>query len=368
VHGHRREVHHPSLAVHRVSITAYVGLPRSGKSYTAVEQVIIPAMRLGRIVVTNLPLKWDLVRKDFPRADVREFSIAAVEANPDSIFDMCPNGAVIVIDEVWRLWPAGKKVDKIPEAFKSFLAEHGHRVDAAGNAQSIVLVTQDLAQMAAFARQLVEQTFRTVKLTVLGLQKRYRTDVYQGNPTGQNPPEALRIRQIFGKYEPRVYQYYVSHTMSEAGQGGADERGIDGRGNILKRPLMILAPIFIVVVGGLASWHLLRHRNNFLGVGSPVAGKGVASAGGQDGRGLQTFSSRAVAPASSAPLPYWRVVAVIEGDPPLGGHAWLSDGSAVEVIPLGLCVRPALFWQCPRRGMTLAAWGQVDVGLPLGSR
>lgn len=111
-----------------------MGLPRSGKTYTAVSQQILPALRQGRLVVTNVPMKRDVVVRDIPDAEnlLREFPMAAVVAAPDSIWEHCPNGALVVLDEVWRFWPAGKKVDKIPEAWKSFLAEHGHRVDAAG--------------------------------------------------------------------------------------------------------------------------------------------------------------------------------------------------------------------------------------------
>lgn len=102
--------------------------------------------------MTNVPMKRDVVVRDIPDAEnlLREFPMAAVVAAPDSIWEHCPNGALVVLDEVWRFWPAGKKVDKIPEAWKSFLAEHGHRVDAAGNAMQVVLITQDLAQIAAF--------------------------------------------------------------------------------------------------------------------------------------------------------------------------------------------------------------------------
>lgn len=263
-----------------MSVFAYVGLPRSGKTYTAVSQQILPALRQGRLVVTNVPMKRDVVVRDIPDAEnlLREFPMAAVVAAPDSIWEHCPNGALVVLDEVWRFWPAGKKVDKIPEAWKSFLAEHGHRVDAAGNAMQVVLITQDLAQIAAFARQLVEQTFRTIKLSSIGFHKKFRTDIYGGPVQGPNPPEAQRLRQIFGTYDPKVYQYYTSHTLSEAGEGGANEKAIDERGNVFLKPAMMALPFLVL---GLVwfGWHFLSKSHSQL-VGAPASAARGAAVGG----------------------------------------------------------------------------------------
>lgn len=85
-----------------MSVFAYVGLPRSGKTYTAVSQQILPALRQGRLVVTNVPMKRDVVVRDIPDAEnlLREFPMAAVVAAPDSIWEHCPNGALVVLDEV----------------------------------------------------------------------------------------------------------------------------------------------------------------------------------------------------------------------------------------------------------------------------
>lgn len=322
-----------------MSIVAYTGLPRHGKSYSAVEQVVLPAVQKGRIVVTNLAVKKDVILRDYPRADIRDFPIAAVQADPSSIVDLVPNGAVCVLDEVWRLWPAGKKVDQIPEAFKSFLAEHGHRVDVAGNSQHIVLVTQDLAQIAAFARQLVEQTFLTVKLTSVGFSKKFRTDVYLGHPTGLTPPQQQRIRQIFGSYRPQVYQYYTSHTMSEAGEGtAANEGAMDRRGNALMRPLVMLSPLIIVglVVGGLYG---LRHSG--LSPGRRPGGVAV--------RGGGVVPAVAAAEASPAASSRWRVSARFSGLCMAGSCGWavLEDGASVEWVPLIRCRSVGPTWECP---------------------
>jgi len=48
-----------------MSILAYTGLPGHGKSYGVVENVILPALRMKRVVYTNIPLNDELCINDF---------------------------------------------------------------------------------------------------------------------------------------------------------------------------------------------------------------------------------------------------------------------------------------------------------------
>jgi zona occludens toxin len=220
-------------------ISAYTGLPGSGKSYNVVEHVILPALREGRTVVSNLPMHEDRLAEAIPDADFRSVTLERIRDTPSLIDELCPPGAVCVFDELWRLWPAGEKVNRIPEEFKSFLAEHRHRVDKEGRSMQIVLVTQDLAQVAAFARQLVEQTLIHTKLGHLGAKGSFKVNICHGAVTGLVAPESRGLTTRLGKYKPEVFRFYRSHTMSESGKEGADESAIDQRGNIWKRPGLI---------------------------------------------------------------------------------------------------------------------------------
>ncbi|MEJ1339156.1 MAG: zonular occludens toxin domain-containing protein [Candidatus Sedimenticola sp. (ex Thyasira tokunagai)] len=219
-----------------MAVTAYSGYPRSGKSYGVVENVILPALLEGRIVVTNIPLNYPvlyeyLASEGVTSINVREFDLAQAKKDPAYLVNL-PGGAVIVIDECWQLWPAGMKASQVDERTISFFAEHGHRVGQDGRTQEIVLVTQDLSQCALFARQLVVETYRAEKLDQAGADKSYRIDIYPGAAIGQNP-RGKPIRQIFGKYKESVYKFYVSHTQSETGSAGKEVK-VDGRANILK--------------------------------------------------------------------------------------------------------------------------------------
>ncbi len=141
-----------------MAITAYVGSPGSGKSYSVVAYVILPALAQGRIVITNIPINITELEES-KRLLVKPLDILQFSGNQDYFQSMIIAGAVFVIDEAWKWLPSGLQANKIPEHFKAFLAEHRHMVDSDGRSTDICLVTQDLSQLAAFPRQLIEKPF-----------------------------------------------------------------------------------------------------------------------------------------------------------------------------------------------------------------
>lgn len=298
-----------------MSIIAYTGAPGSGKSYAAVEHQVLTALKAGRMVVTNLALKFDLLRKDFPGCDVREFPAQAIAVQPELITDAVPPGAVLVLDEVWRIFPAGLKANQVPEQFRALFAEHRHKVDASGNSTQIVLCALDLAGISAFARQLVEQTFHVTKLSTLGIPLRgsYRVDVYAGPVAGPNPPQSGRIRQVFGKYRKQIYQYYTSHTMSEAAEDTKpNEKGMDARANIFKKPFFVVMPFLAAGVIGFIWWkggYLLAKYRSPSASAAPAATSGASSAG-PPSRPAPSVVGQALATVEGAGS--WRVVGFIE--------------------------------------------------------
>ena len=231
-----------------MAIDAYTGLPRSGKSYSVVKNVILPSLREGRHVYTNIPLTEKL-KDEFPgqvhQLDAKWFS-------DPNLVDTFPNGAVVILDELWRRWPSGLKANNVNFKDKEFLAEHGHLVDENGNTTRVVLVSQDLSQIAAFARDLVSVTYRSTKLDAVGAESRFRVDIYQGAVTGQRPPKSQLLRSTYDKYESQFYDYYKSSTKSMTGEVG-DESRADKRSNIWTSKAfigMLIGSVFMIGGGG----------------------------------------------------------------------------------------------------------------------
>jgi zona occludens toxin len=184
-------------------IDAYTGKPGHGKSYGVVQHVIIPSLKQGRHVVTNIPLQVDMLLEDFG-GNVTQLP-EDWYSRPD-LNDLAPPGCVLILDELWRRWPSGLKATNVSHEDKALLAEHRHRVDKHGKSMRIVLVTQDLSQVAAFACALIEQTYRVVKKT----KKAYRVDIYSGAAKGDRPPKSQLQRQSFGTFKAEVHRYYSS--------------------------------------------------------------------------------------------------------------------------------------------------------------
>jgi zona occludens toxin len=233
-----------------MAISAYVGLPGHGKSYGVVENVIIPALKLKRIIFTNIPMQTEECQKQFDMT-VIQFHTDDIKKNPNWWNDVFIAGALFVIDEVPKLWPAGLKANAIHENDRSFLAEHRHMVGDEGTSTEIVLVVQNLTMIAAFPRGLIETTFWVVKHVKMGSNKRFRVDVYSGVMAGQSPQLSKREREIQGKFKPEVYALYQSHTKSKNGVAGNETKS-DNRNNMFKGAsikigiaVMIAASIFV---------------------------------------------------------------------------------------------------------------------------
>lgn len=344
-----------------MSIPAYVGLPGAGKSFSTVQNVIIPALKAGRNVVTNIPLNLEVIASKGWPGKVRQLD----KKCPTGDWLEAPHGSVVVIDEVWNWWPAGTTADAIPASQKSFFAEHRHRVGSDGYATEIVLVTQDLSQIAAFLRQLVAETFRVVKLTAIGSKNRFRVDVYNGAVTGQTPPKGQFIRSLFGKYDPEVYALYSSHTMSKTGVAGLEEK-IDKRGTVFGSWQVKAAGAALLAIP-LAIWGVVSSLQSF----KDGVSKGRGSERSEPPAPVTPVpgSYRPTMP-EPAPVPAAAVATAPEPEPPkepqlsarwrILGVATKPDGSGIALLRSSTAARRVDLSSCKMIGSDLDLKCELD--------
>lgn len=209
-----------------MAIHAYVGKPGHGKSYGTVEHVVIPSLKQGRHVVTNIPLNADSLLAEFG-GNISQLPEDWHES--DDLSDLLPPGCVAIIDECWRRWPAGVQSNHALKTDKSLLAEHRHRVDDKNNSMRFVLVTQDLAQISSWVRLLIENTYRIRKMS----KRAYKVEIYNGYVTGDSPPKSKLVRTTGGTFKKDIYGHYKSATQSSTGEVG-DESSADGRASYLR--------------------------------------------------------------------------------------------------------------------------------------
>ncbi|MCY1279472.1 Zonular occludens toxin (Zot) [compost metagenome] len=311
-----------------MALNGYFGKPGSGKSYSVVEYVVIPALKKGRHVVTNIPLEEELLTQVFG-GKITQLPLDALD-DPD-LPKLIPHGAVAVIDECWRRWPSGQKVNKAHVDDLQWLKEHRHRVDGDGNAMQVVLVTQDPADLASWVRKLIAHSFHMHKLEEIGAAKRFGIKVYKGCPTGERIPAKLMIREAYGTYKPDIYQYYRSATQSQTLDVG-DEKAMDKRTSVWSSGQMLVIMLFVplaVIGGGYLGYNYVATKLHpkgeepppLVAAASPVADPAlvnpmppellpVASAASQV-PSLPVQSSVPAVPAQPIPSGMWRIAGYI---------------------------------------------------------
>lgn len=191
------------------------GRPRSGKTSESVKYHIIPAIKSGRKVITNVPLNIDYIIKihgpdtedlvtvvDFNFADFSSGVNTHFFSQPEHYQDEWRNdkgqGPLYVVDEAHFPIPKGKTSDSL----KNFFTMHGHYgID-------IILMSQQPRQIDLAVLGLVEIVYRTIKNTSLGSDKTYTKKVQDGWRG-----EVVNTEQR--RYDKTVFPYYKSHTQSK---------------------------------------------------------------------------------------------------------------------------------------------------------
>ncbi len=395
-----------------MAANGYFGKPGSGKSYSVVEYVVIPALKKGRHVVTNIPLEEELLVQVFG-GQITQLPLDALD-NPD-LPDLIPHGAVAVIDECWRRWPSGQRVAHAAKNDLQWLKEHRHRVDTEGNAMQVVLVTQDPADLASWVRKLITHSFHMHKLDTVGAAGKFGIKVYLGCPTGERIPAKYLVREAFGSYKPEIYQYYRSATQSQTLDVG-DEKAMDRRANIWTSGGMIATLLFVAMAVPTGLWSL----SYFFGMAERAEAKQAAITA--PGARLQApalaplpsvaasgnvaaSAAPAAAPVVSAgPLPssLWRVSGYLKrksgpDQPPLAewssragyglqadqgeGEArsnnWLEDQAiltslaGMRTVPLSACVQypNSVHYYCDLDGERVTPWtGQQGLSRTVGAQ
>lgn len=361
-----------------MSIICYTGLPGDGKSYSAVQNVVIPALKEGRIVAHNLDLNLAALNVVTGRDCEKLLVQLGRDWKPQEIVDACPPGAVIILDEVWRYWPAGIKANEVPQDELKFFKEHRHRVGDDGLATEILIIDQDPATgIPKFLRSLVQLTYIHTKLDAIGAKGRFRVEVYTRCQPADKPAKSAHIRSLQGKYVPEVWNCYVSHTQAKkVGEAGL-ERAVDRRASILKGYTMKAAICGAIALPFIAVWVV----NSFQAMGA----KGAATP--------QAIAARDRAPAPNErselepvhePEPERTVYVdpeptaiekarkvaseylAVESDRwTLLGVVHKSDGSGLAMvrtslgvrhIPADRCRNPGPEWECWINGRMITVW------------
>lgn len=233
-----------------MAINAYTGLMGSGKTYEVVNSVILPAIKAGRDVVTNIyGLNEDLVYKHLKEPDkgcefgkiriVQNEDVEKPDFFPRSETDQTSivrHGNLAAIDEAWRFWGS----NKWPNEHMIFFREHRHYVDARGISCDMALMVQDITDLDKRLKNVIEMSFAFTKLKSLGFSSRYRIEVYEGSKLYKSKRTSWSSKT----YNKKIFPLYKSYATDSV-QGV--EKSIDGRQNMLKTGAFVF-PVLIAIV------------------------------------------------------------------------------------------------------------------------
>lgn len=243
-----------------MAISAYVGIPGSGKSYEVVLSVILENYIKGRRIVTNIEGISDdkvrdycLTKKGAKEEDLGSLvKVSDEDCQRDDFFPykgsfgstVCKAGDLICIDEVWRIFPT----NEIKENHRSFIAEHRHFTDEiTGVCCDLVVINQSVSGIPRFIKDRIETTFVMSRLVALGFKKRYRVNVYVGVKCNK---QGL-VAQYQNKFNDEIFKLYKSFD----GVNGK-QTVIDDRQNFFKSGTFRLMMIFIILAFGYSYYSL----------------------------------------------------------------------------------------------------------------
>lgn len=256
-----------------MAIKVATGLQGHGKTYETVVHAICPAIDQGRRVVTNVAgLNYEKILAHVrPAPDPQGGPVAPATGEAVSVpgvivtvtrkqieaEDFFPRldefghydptfesvvlpGDLVVLDEAWAIWGDAKSVKPYHMAW---LREHRHFTHPeTGVASDLVLITQDIGDLARSVLRVVEMTTLCYKPKEIGITSAYVVDLYQGAKLHKT--KRISTHRYF--YKKSVFELYRSYSGKKA-----NEVGVDGRQNMLAGAAfrMRIGVAFLVIAG-----------------------------------------------------------------------------------------------------------------------
>lgn len=350
-----------------MAINVYTGLQGSGKTYEVVGFVVLPALVKGRRVVTNIEgLDYEKIQAycdiHHPEAQLGELLLVSNDQvsqpgfwpEKDGDESIVKGGDLVCIDEAWRFF--GTDI-KIKPGTRIFLREHRHYTHPdTGVTCDLALMMQSITDLHRNVKSVIELSFRTHKLKTVGLNERYRLDMFEGT----NQRISLRANTWQKAYDSQIFALYKSYAA-----GAGKEMAIDTRQNIMRDPRNWAMAGGVLLMACIGIWGLLHVYGKYKGKpeGQELAADAARPAGAPAAPGAKPAAPAAPAlPPKPTDSTDWR----------LAGRIVTPRGERAVMVGAGAKLRvedPAMFvgYGWDRRaqldGERVSAWsGPAIVG------
>jgi zona occludens toxin len=239
-----------------VAINAYTGVMGSGKSFEVTANVVLPAIKSGRRIVTNIDgiseskIHDYLLKKHkgldpeklgkivhITDDDIQKPAFFPDEKKPE-IVSVVQAGDMVVVDEAWRHWNKDKKLSA--EHMQFFRMHRHYTHPETGVSCDVALIFQSISDVHRSVRSVVEMTARTIKIKTLGLARTYRLELFEGDKITKAAMFAKKVMN----YDKAIFPLYKSYAGGSAGK----EVQVDKRQNVLRNPVIWIVAVFLVVL------------------------------------------------------------------------------------------------------------------------
>lgn len=211
------------------------GLPGAGKSYAAIKDHVVPALRKGRKVYAYIEgLDHDRIAlvAGITAERCRGLLFQVSKEQVPTIYDHVENDAFVVIDELQDFWPSSRV--KLEPKITEFITQHRHR------GLDVLLMGQVFMDVHTMWRGRVDQLVFFYNRDAVGKSDEYKWSVRKRESNGK----FAEITNGVEKYNPDYFGTYASHTQDTQNK----EKYADARANVWNSPVLRrMLPIYAVV-------------------------------------------------------------------------------------------------------------------------
>ena len=288
-----------------MSICVRDGIPGSGKSYSAVQKDIVPALKRGRLVVTNIPMNRKPLERVIGKStegilevlenewetsvnpktgkqvqtEVRAFSRQRhwqqFECWENDDVEYKGEGPLYVVDECHEVIHRDEMgVDELKDLADWFAVHRKKGID-------IVLVTQAGAELPPGFRRRWESRYRYKQLGAVGLKSFFVEAMFHGDDT----KTVLKTR--YGRYDKSVFALYRSMDDGRMSTAGTSIQ------SLFRSPVFMLVLAFI-------TYSIYNFWNNGFSIPNTGGAEAVAgetteqqNAGAENGEAIASGSATA---------------------------------------------------------------------------
>ena len=194
-------------------IVFHEGLPGAGKSYEACSEHILPALKKGRTVITNIEginhdkfselsgLPVNVVRMLLVVIDNYHLDDEArVEADKKDLLEKTVKDSMVVLDEIQDMFPTGRQ--KLPVEWSKYIASHRH------DGLDIILMGQHLGDVHTLWRRRCQRKIVFTKLSALGASSGYSWNAFEAISAEKFRKISTGVR----RYDKQYFGLYKSVT------------------------------------------------------------------------------------------------------------------------------------------------------------